>query len=66
MLSLDQILRELKAIEDFDALFLTSSQPCPEEVIGSKLREIHKRELLALAESLNSGSAVRDSCLKSS
>jgi hypothetical protein len=54
MLSLDQIVRELRAIEDFDALFLSTSEHTPEEVIGCELRKLHKRELLALAKSLAS------------
>ncbi len=52
MLSLNQLLRELSAIEDFDTLFLAGSEHYPEEVIGFELRKFRKRELLALAESL--------------
>jgi len=50
MLSLDQIQRELKAIQDFDILFLTSSEHFPEEVIGFELRKFRKQELIGLAE----------------
>jgi len=53
MLNLDQILRELRAIEDFDAL-LATSEHYPEEAIGFELRKLRKSELLALAESLAS------------
>jgi hypothetical protein len=53
MLNLDQILRELRAIEDFDAL-LAASEHYPEEAIGFELRKLRKSELLALAESLAS------------
>jgi hypothetical protein len=52
MLSLNQLLRELRAIEDFDTLFLAASEHYPEEVIGFELRKFRKRELLVLAESL--------------
>jgi len=54
MLSLDQIQRELKAIRDFDILFLAASEHCPEEIIGFKLRQLRKQELLGLAQSLAS------------
>jgi len=54
MLSLDQIQRELKAILDFDILFLASSKHYPEEVIGFELRKWRKQELLWLAELLAS------------
>jgi len=47
MLSLDQIVRELRAIEDFAVLFLAASEHDPEEVIGFELRKLCKRELLA-------------------
>jgi hypothetical protein len=49
MLSLDQIQRELRAIEDFDTLLLAASEHYPEEVIGFELRKLRKQELLGLA-----------------
>jgi hypothetical protein len=52
MLSLDQIQRELKAILDFDILFLAKSEHYPEEIVGFELRKLRKQELLGLAESL--------------
>ncbi len=54
MLSFDQIQRELKAILDFDLLFLAASERYPEEIVGFKLRQWRKQELLGLAESLAS------------
>jgi hypothetical protein len=50
MLSLDQIQRELKAILDFDILFLAWSEHYPEEIVGFELRKFRKQELLGLAE----------------
>ncbi len=50
MLSMDQIQRELKAILDFDILFLAASEHYPEEIVGFELRKFRKQELLGLAE----------------
>jgi hypothetical protein len=47
---LDQIRRELRAIEEFDNLFLTRSEHYPEEIVGFELRKFLKQELLGLAE----------------
>ncbi len=44
MLSMDQIQRELKAVLDFDILFLAGSECYPEEIIGFELRKLRKRE----------------------
>jgi hypothetical protein len=49
MLSLDQIQRELKAILDFDTLFLACCEHYPEEIVGFELRMFRKQELLGLA-----------------
>ena len=46
MLSLDEILSELRAIEEFDALFLARSEHYPEEVVGFAFRQLRKQELL--------------------
>ncbi|MGA7291794.1 MAG: hypothetical protein WBW85_04560 [Terriglobales bacterium] len=54
MLTFDQIRRELKAILDFDRLFLTTRAHYPEEQIGFELRELRKKELLGLAKLLAS------------
>jgi hypothetical protein len=54
MLSLDQVQRELKAIIDFDILFLAQSKHYPEEIVGFELRQFRKQELLGLAKSLAS------------
>jgi hypothetical protein len=54
MLSLDQIQRELKAILDFDNLFLARGEHYPEEIVGFELRKLRKQELLGFAESLAS------------
>jgi hypothetical protein len=51
MLSFDQIQRELKAILDFDLLFLAASKHYPEEIDGFKFRQLRRQELLGLAES---------------
>ena len=50
MLSLDQALRELKAILDFDDLFLAWSEHYAEEIIGFELRKLRKQELLGMAQ----------------
>ena len=47
MLSLDQIQRELKAIEDFDFLFSAASEHRPEEIVGFELRRLREQELRA-------------------
>ena len=52
MLSFDQIQRELKAILDFDLLFLAASKHHPEEIVGFKFRQLRRQELLGLADSL--------------
>lgn len=44
MLSMDQIQRELKAILDFDILFLSASDHCPEEIDGFKFRQLRQQE----------------------
>jgi len=54
MVTLDQIQRELKAILDFDRLFLTGGEHYADEIIGFEVRKLRKRELLALAEFLAS------------
>jgi hypothetical protein len=50
MLSLDQIQRELKAIMDFDILFMAWSENYPEEIVGVEMRKLRKQELRGLAE----------------
>jgi len=50
MLSMDQIQRELKAILNFDIVFLAWSEHHPEEIVGFELRKLRKQELLGLAE----------------
>jgi hypothetical protein len=50
MLSLDQIQRELRAIEDFDTLFLAASEYYSEEIVGFELRKLRKQELRGLVE----------------
>jgi hypothetical protein len=52
MLTLDQVQRELKAILDFDVLFLATSEHYPEELVGFELRKLRKQELLGLARFL--------------
>ena len=52
LLSLDQIQRELKAMLDFDILFLAASAYYPEEIVGFELRKLRKQELLGLAASI--------------
>ncbi|MGB9072904.1 MAG: hypothetical protein WCC22_09545 [Terriglobales bacterium] len=49
MLSLVQIQRELKAIREFDKLFVTEPEHTPEEIAGFQLRKLRKQELLMLA-----------------
>ncbi len=51
MVSLDDILRELRAIEDFDALFLARSKHYPEEIVGFAFRQLRKQELLGFVQS---------------
>lgn len=49
MLNLDQVRRELEALDQFDAMFLTEpSDPTLEEMIGLLVRQQRRRELLAL------------------
>jgi hypothetical protein len=50
MLSMDQIQRELKAIMDFDILFVAWSEHHPEEIVGFEMRKLRKEELRGLAE----------------
>jgi hypothetical protein len=50
MLSLDQIQRELKAIMDFDILFVAWSEHYPDEIVGFEMRKLRKQELRGLAE----------------
>lgn len=50
MQGLDEILRELRAIEDFDALFLAQSKHCREEVDGFAFRQLRKKELLGFVD----------------
>lgn len=52
MLSMDQIRRELKAILNFDIIFLAGSEYYPEEIVGFELRKLRKQELLGLAASI--------------
>lgn len=54
MPSLNQIQRELKAILDFDILYLAASRHYPEEIVGFKFRQLRKQELLGFAELLAS------------
>ena len=56
MLNLDQIQRELRAIEDFDNVFLAASERRQEEVVGFLFRQLRKQELLRLEESIVSRS----------
>jgi hypothetical protein len=52
MLSLDQIQRELKAILDFDLIFLAASKHYREEIVGFEVRQCRRQELLRDMESL--------------
>ena len=56
MLSLDQIQRELKAIEEFDMLFLAETERGKEETLEDALRffirQARKQELRWFQESL--------------
>jgi len=49
MLSLDQIRRELQAIESFDEAFLRANEHAREERIGYVIRQARKDELQKLA-----------------
>jgi hypothetical protein len=42
MPSLDQIQRELKAILNFDILFLAAGEHYPEEIVGFELRKFRQ------------------------
>ena len=55
MLSLDQIERELNAIDEFDEKFLSEADHTVEEIVGFRLRQIRKQELLDLAKYLRTG-----------
>jgi hypothetical protein len=48
-MTFDQIQRELKAIVDFDALFLAANEYHAEEIDGCECRILRKIELLELA-----------------
>jgi hypothetical protein len=48
MLNQDQVRRELKAIDRFDAMFLTNEEPTLEEMVGLVVRQQRRRELLVL------------------
>jgi hypothetical protein len=61
MLNLDQIVRELRAIENFDRLFFAASEHRSAEVIGFELRILRRRELLMLAVSLIQAPEFRNS-----
>jgi len=50
MLSLDQIQRELKAIDEFDAVFLAERDHTLQDVVGFRERQNRRRELLELAK----------------
>jgi hypothetical protein len=50
MLSLDQIQRELKAIEAFNTLYALAEKHWPDEVVGKVCRMVRKQELLDMAE----------------
>jgi len=52
--SFDQIQRELKAMLDFDVVFLSVDDPCQEEIDGFQIRKLRRIELLALAKSIAS------------
>jgi hypothetical protein len=54
MLSLDQIQRELKAIQNFDILFSAATEHYSDEEIGFEMRKVRRLELLGLAELLAS------------
>jgi hypothetical protein len=49
MVSFDQIQCELKAVVEFDALFLASADRYPDELDGHECRVLRKIELLELA-----------------
>jgi hypothetical protein len=59
MLSLDQIEGELKAIRDFDILFLARREHHREEIVGFELRKLRKQELLELAKSQRALKGIR-------
>ena len=61
MLNLDQIQSELRAIEDFDAVFVAANRRYPEEVVGFAFRQLRKQELVRLAESMVSRDRSRSS-----
>ena len=51
MMSLDQIHREIKALEEFDSEYLSHREHYPDEIVGFELRQIRRQELLELAKS---------------
>jgi DNA-binding IclR family transcriptional regulator len=52
MLSLEQVRRELKAIRDFDILFLGSEEHPKDDCLAFVLRQHRKDELTAIAQKL--------------
>ena len=61
MLSLEQIQRELRAIEQFDILFFAERLKRNDDSVAFVIRQIRKLELLQLLEGLaheSSGAAV--------
>jgi hypothetical protein len=48
MLNQDQVRRELKALDQFDAMLLTEEEPTLEELIGLVVRQHRRQELLVL------------------
>jgi len=52
MITLDQIVSELKTIEKLDALFIEDAQHNREETIGFDARQFRKQELRDKIESL--------------
>ncbi len=50
MLTLDQIARELKAIERFDTLYLLEEEHTAEAMIAFRARQMRKRELMKMVE----------------
>jgi hypothetical protein len=55
MLSLDQVEKELKALDRSDAIFLNEAEPTLGEMVGFVVRERRRRELLVLRDRHNRG-----------
>jgi hypothetical protein len=55
MLNLDQVWRELDAIDVFDSTLLAEDHLTAEEMIGFKARAMRKQELTELAKSAPTG-----------